>query len=215
MRWQAVVVLLMTVCLPLAASGVNLLGKAQGCILSGSSFAAEQKSWKLETVHYFDRLADGKKHTCWKAFDSKAPHYIKARWRTPVKFNQIEWQGRNFEKLALKVWRNGQYELLTELAGVKGKAVLPLSRAERIQLDIIGANNKAPRLYEVVLSGPDQPLPPVTMPDKYLDKVSVTLSNVTPANVTAQAGDTVKIEFDAQFNAPNEVRCPRSICFWK
>ena len=102
MRWQAVVVLLMTVCLPLAASGVNLLGKAQGCILSGSSFAAEQKSWKLETVHYFDRLADGKKHTCWKAFDSKAPHYIKARWRTPVKFNQIEWQGRNFEKLALK-----------------------------------------------------------------------------------------------------------------
>jgi len=209
MRWQAVVVLLMTVCLPLAASGVNLLGKAQGCILSGSSFAAEQKSWKLETVHYFDRLADGKKHTCWKAFDSKAPHYIKARWRTPVKFNQIEWQGRNFEKLALKVWRNGQYELLTELAGVKGKAVLPLSRAERIQLDIIGANNKAPRLYEVVLSGPDQPLPPVTMPDKYLDKVSVTLSNVTPANVTAQAGDTVKIEFDAQFNAPNEVPLPK------
>ena len=107
------------------AAEVNLLNR--GCVLSGSGFSAEAKGWKLETFHYYDRLADGKKHTCWKAFDSRGPHYIYAKWRTPVKFNRIAWTGRNFAKLAVNVWCNGKYELLKELEGAKGEADLPLA----------------------------------------------------------------------------------------
>jgi len=189
------------------AAEVNLLN--QGCVLSGSGFSAEARGWKLETFHYYDRLADGKKHTCWKAFDSKDPHYIYAKWRTPVKFNRIAWTGRNFRKLAVSIWQNGKYELLKEFDGAKGQAALPLTRAERLRLDIIGVTTKEPRLYEVVLTGPEQALTPVTMPDKYLNDTGVELSNITPQKVTASAGDIVKVEFDARFNAPAGTALPR------
>ena len=209
MRWQVVFGVLLAA-FAVSAAEMNLLDSKQGCILSGSSFSAEAKGWKLETFHYYDRLADGKKHTCWKAFDSRAPHYILARWRTPVKFNRITWQGRNFQKLALQVWRNGKYELLKELNGAKGEAVLPLTRAERLRLDIIGVTAKEPRLYEVVLTGPEQALSGAKLPEKFLPQCSVEISSVKPQTFTAKAGDTVKVDFQARFDANAAIALPKA-----
>ena len=173
----------------------NLLQR--GCILSGSDFGAISRGWKLETFAYYPQAVDGDEGTRWRGFLADGPHWLDARWRAPMKMNRLRWSGRKIESGELKRWENGEYFSVVSFNGVSGEVSFPEISAERVRLELKCTEGGVPEMYEWALYGPEQPILPDELPEKFVPNAQVMISGLSPAEIKAKPGDKISFSFEA------------------
>lgn len=172
----------------------------KSCYFIASSFKGSNDR-TVKTDSYYTNLQDGNANTFWRPMDKEDPHYIETYWRYPLTINKFSYKGTGLEKARLSVWHKNKWMPVGELSGKKQSITFPEKITRRLRLDIEKSNGKL-QLSELEAYGPEQPIPPKTLPREVISNDKIDIHDITVSPKNNCKNSFVEISFKVSVSEP-------------